>query len=533
MKTLSFVLGLLFLNSLNAQTLRPDSSFAEVGKYITSNEEELSGIFDIEFDGDGNIYMLGSGERLTADSLFIYLALGKLKSDGNFDSQFGNNGIVHTEHYSSQLYMDGSYTQSDGKILLAGHTFDMYTGELLTVAQRYGIDGKQDLTFGNLGTFTLSSEEPYLSTNVFELPSGKIIISATKWLENGRDAFSLIRLNNDGTIDEDFGDDGVKVFEYPDINYSIKNYYAIPQPDGKIIIAGHIEDFNGQDMLMMRFMEDGSLDSSFGQNGYFIFDGGGYDAIDNLSLQSDGKILFTGGSIDDSSGEFKNNLIAGRLNSNGSADESFGENGFANFDSFQSLNPNGFQIIEAPDGNIMLAGSVYDLEDSDELEADIFFIRMNKNGKVDNSLGNDGIYIEDFGGLFDNLYRMKFDAQGRIIVCGESINFVGPSKGFVAIYIPDLSLGKFELNNINSSVLTYPHPFVNECTIKYDLLKETKVSIDLLNVNGNLIKTFVNQDVKSSGSNQESISMEGLTPGIYLIRIKTELGSTTVKVIKQ
>ncbi|MBK8602461.1 MAG: hypothetical protein IPN87_04965 [Saprospiraceae bacterium] len=52
----------------------------------TSNEEELSGIFDIEFDGDGNIYMLGSGERLTADSLFIYLALGKLKSDGNFDS---------------------------------------------------------------------------------------------------------------------------------------------------------------------------------------------------------------------------------------------------------------------------------------------------------------------------------------------------------------------------------------------------------------------------------------------------------------
>jgi len=161
-------------------------------------------------------------------------------------------------------------------------------------------------------------------------------------------------------------------------------------------------------------------------------------------------------------------------------------------------------------------------------------MRMNKDGVVDKSFGNNGIFIDDFDAYFDNLYGMKFDSSGRILVYGESISpgFEGP-RGFIARYIPDLSLGKFELNNINSSVLTYPNPIVNECTIKYDLLKETKVSIDLVNVNGNLIKTFVNQDVKSSGSNQESISMEGLTPGIYLIRIKTELGSTTVKVIKQ
>lgn len=68
MKPLSFVFGLLFLNSLNAQTLRPDSSFAEVGRIITTNEVELVGIYDVEIAADGSAYLIGTGERFTDDS---------------------------------------------------------------------------------------------------------------------------------------------------------------------------------------------------------------------------------------------------------------------------------------------------------------------------------------------------------------------------------------------------------------------------------------------------------------------------------
>ncbi len=535
MKPLSFVFGLLFLNSLNAQTLRPDSSFAEVGRIITTNEVELVGIYDVEIAADGSAYLIGTGERFTDDSLVIYLALGKLDVSGNLDNQFGNNGIVHTEHPAGQLYLGESWTQKDGKLLLAGHTFDMYTYEFLSIVQRYNPNGSLDLTFGNQGTFTEDDEEFNLSGQVFELPSGKIMLTATKWLDDGRDACSLIQLNIDGTKDQSFGNDGVVVIEYPDFEYSVKNYDAAFQADGKIIIAGHLGGAEGEsDFMMLRVLENGSLDDSFGDNGFFISDLGNFDAIHHVTLQKDGKILFTGGAINADFESITNLLIAGRLNNDGTLDKTFGENGMINFDDYQSQNPLGYQIKVTPDDNLMLGGSVYNFEDLNNQKADIFLMRMNKDGVVDKSFGNNGIFIDDFDAYFDNLYGMKFDSSGRILVYGESISpgFEGP-RGFIARYIPDLSLGKFELNDINSSVLTYPNPIANECTIKYDLLKETKVSIDLVNVNGNLIKTFVNQDVKSSGSNQESISMEGLTPGIYLIRIKTELGSTTVKVIKQ
>lgn len=111
--------------------------------------------------------------------LVIYLALGKLDVSGNLDNQFGNNGIVHTEHPAGQLYLGESWTQKDGKLLLAGHTFDMYTYEFLSIVQRYNPNGSLDLTFGNQGTFTEDDEEFNLSGQVFELPSGKIMLTAT------------------------------------------------------------------------------------------------------------------------------------------------------------------------------------------------------------------------------------------------------------------------------------------------------------------------------------------------------------------
>lgn len=87
------------------------------------------------------------------------------------------------------------------------------------------------------------------------------MLTATKWLDDGRDACSLIQLNIDGTKDQSFGNDGVVVIEYPDFEYSVKNYDAAFQADGKIIIAGHLGGAEGEsDFMMLRVLENGSLD---------------------------------------------------------------------------------------------------------------------------------------------------------------------------------------------------------------------------------------------------------------------------------
>lgn len=65
---------------------------------------------------------------------------------------------------------------------------------------------------------------------------------------------------------------------------------------------------------------------------------------------------------------------------------------------------------------------MYNFEDLNNQKADIFLMRMNKDGVVDKSFGNNGIFIDDFDAYFDNLYGMKFDSSGRILVYGESIS---------------------------------------------------------------------------------------------------------------
>lgn len=63
---------------------------------------------------------------------------------------------------------------------LAGHTFDMYTYEFLSIVQRYNPNGSLDLTFGNQGTFTEDDEEFNLSGQVFELRFRKNNVDCNK-----------------------------------------------------------------------------------------------------------------------------------------------------------------------------------------------------------------------------------------------------------------------------------------------------------------------------------------------------------------
>lgn len=66
----------------------------------------------------------------------------------------------------------------------------------------------------------------------------------------------------------------------------------VVQPDGKIILAGQFDQYNGtQRKSIVRIHPDGSIDSTFDpQEGV----SGEFEAIDSVALQPDGKILITG-----------------------------------------------------------------------------------------------------------------------------------------------------------------------------------------------------------------------------------------------
>jgi hypothetical protein len=67
-------------------------------------------------------------------------------------------------------------------------------------------------------------------------------------------------------LDPAFADTGLIVTDFP--NEEMKGNSEAIQPDGKIIIAGEVGDVNlGGGLLLLRYDENGLLDSSFAQNG--------------------------------------------------------------------------------------------------------------------------------------------------------------------------------------------------------------------------------------------------------------------------
>ncbi|MBK7969630.1 MAG: hypothetical protein IPK08_12180 [Bacteroidetes bacterium] len=87
---------------------------------------------------------------------------------------------------------------------------------------------------------------------------GKILLAGTKANPSFQFSHLVIRLNEDGTIDSTFGING---FATPEISTGDDfAYAAVEQPDHKIVLAGSALDanFNNQPVVV-RLLENGSL----------------------------------------------------------------------------------------------------------------------------------------------------------------------------------------------------------------------------------------------------------------------------------
>ncbi len=117
-----------------------------------------------------------------------------------------------------------------------------------------------------------------------------------------------------GSLDRSFGNGGVVTHTLGATAVPTSEGIAV-QPDGKIVVVT-----SGS---VVRYLSDGSLDSSFGVGGYVAT---AFDAA-AVALQPDGKIVVAG-AMSEGSDEFEGSEFAvARYNPNGSPDASFGTDG--------------------------------------------------------------------------------------------------------------------------------------------------------------------------------------------------------------
>src|SRR5262249_21068332 len=133
---------------------------------------------------------------------------------------------------------------------------------------RYNLDGSLDKTFAGSGQVTTNlSSAPDVARDIVIQPDGKIL--AAGWGGGGATArdFAVVRYNADGTLDSSFGSKGTVPTDINNKAADAGEAMAL-QSDGKIVVAGMTGYAN--DLALVRYNANGSLDTSFGTGGKVI-----------------------------------------------------------------------------------------------------------------------------------------------------------------------------------------------------------------------------------------------------------------------
>jgi uncharacterized delta-60 repeat protein len=205
-----------------------------------------------------------------------------------------------------------------------------------------------------------------------------------------------------GEFDPSFGNGGEVDTLTP--GYKIEYNVMAQQPDGKIVIAGSVN--NGTDpstgdslyeFAVARYLANGTLDTTFGQNGAVISNLGLSDFVSNMTVRSDGKILVVGTTSTQPNGHDELALL--QFNADGTPDTSFGaaHNGTVLFSGYN------FSYTAAFEGDDVLATS------SDDGAFTVF--RFTAAGNLDPTFGPDGTGIVQLQPNIPNSYPNIFSGE--------------------------------------------------------------------------------------------------------------------------
>jgi len=268
--------------------------------------------------------------------------------------------------------------------------------------------GELDPSFGTNGKVTLNTSAGFDNgSKMFVLEDGKIIVTGTG--TEGVSKFLIARYLPDGILDTDFGTDGITLTQIGTGNtYGVS---GLLQTDGKIVIAGSAEDGDNSIFAIARFDSNGSLDESFADNGIFttsLVDG--QNTVTDIALQSDGKIVICGYTGTDLQEDF----ALCRINSNGSIDQTFGDNGKLVFDISGGIDEAKAMDL-TPDGKILVSG--YSADEIRILVATL--VQFNNDGTPDTDFGNNGVMIVTPGPLASDFFDLKHLDNGKILAVGN------------------------------------------------------------------------------------------------------------------
>jgi len=498
------VLAFLPARSQNSGMLDP--AFGNAGIVLAGDATKFEGAKSVAVQEDGRIVVAGSIDGLWSVTRYL--------SNGEIDSTWGTDGVISNPDPGN--YHSGVPTaiaiQQDGKILVGGLNASYF------VVWRYLPEGIPDSSFGTSGyvNFTCGYGQDMVTSMKLDAENN-ILIAGISWNDIGTLGYYghtvLARLHPDGGMDTTFGVNGMVMTEFGYGESADQPECGI-QSDGKIILSGKTKNGSLISIAVRRFLSDGSLDITFGNNGTTITDVTGYDEFSlGLAIQDDDKILVVGASINYCL-DFKGSILI-RYTSDGILDNTFNSVGYIlalQYDSGIARS-----VALQADQKILVAKSING--------GKMFIIeRWETDGSPDNTFGDAGRTTTSFDALEAIVASMALQPDGKIILCGTLLQH---SDNDIVLARYDICTVGISNHTGSEEMSIYPVPLKEEVSIFCpDLLLTAKPVLHVFNSDGKLL---VNQAIEQVTT---TLGVGDFPPGSYYFVLRTNNRSIVRKAIK-
>jgi uncharacterized delta-60 repeat protein len=336
-----------------------DRSFGQAGHVTTSFAARSATANALLVQSDGKIVVVGHSAAGSMHNPTSELAftLARYLPDGALDTTFGAKGKIIADLIpGNDDLAQAIVQQNDAKLLVIGYTAprDSTTSAADFIIARFKADGTLDQNFGDQGKRIVDFGGSEFGKEIAILAGEKFIAGGDSCCDEASNGFVLSQFHLQGSVDPLFGNDG-KVFtefsHYPDQMSAL-----LVQPDEKVIVVGCLSTSLQMQYQLARYHADGSLDTTFGEEGKAITDLASQSQCANAAaLQSDGKLIVVGyaGSVH---GGCRCRTVLLRYHPDGTLDNTFGSTGIV-ADEFSENGPESANaLLLTPDLKIIMIG---------------------------------------------------------------------------------------------------------------------------------------------------------------------------------
>jgi len=512
MKYLFLLAFALSLQSLISQNQFIDTSFGAYGGYTATEFDHISLWYTNVLEHEESIYATHNDGNND-----IWLVKHDL--NGIVDIDFGTDGTVLFARTGRSFNALGQVNNllgltTDNKLIIAQGTNPHIYPNDNSLITKLNLNGSLDTTYGDNGRVF----SPF-NMVVDPLGAHKLADDTMYFVGFNSEVFPpnfiqdvlITRVNPDGTIDTNFGTNGMITLPY---DYQTYVPTQAIYKDESIYIKFYQAE--GDDYITKFDTDTLTYDTNFGVNGQLTIDNLSLDESSEAFLLDEQNNIYVAGSLPPGSGlDFEFFLCK---YSGNNLDPNFGDNGIVRFNLIENTETKTLvKALNIHDDKILVLGTVYTWNGGPYEK--IFFAEFQLDGSRNLQFGIDGIIINELFDSHNNAFNY-LHYEDSMIACGTCPLNV-PSQNPCLIKFtksPYLNVDDYQANEINF----YPNPtkdFIHFNT------KEPILSVDVFDMTGRLLR--------SQQATQSKINMKSFNAGTYLINLYTAGAMQTLKIIKR